>query len=309
MTVPETPALDEPIANPIEPTSDEAGSGARRHWWLAGLLSLFFGPAGQIYNGQARKGILISLSSLVIASVAALLTLSDVSLWMPLILLLAVAATAIYLLVDAIRQARRIGTNYRLRLYNRWFVFLPLLPLIYFTPRLWLRVVNQAVKTYYIPSAAMEPTVVAGDHIFVDQLHYRSASPQRGDIVVYRSPENSLTLALKRVVAVGGDRIAILHKQVFLNGQALAEPYAVHSDRHELSSSDIAWERDQMALQTVPTGFVFLLGDNRDNSWDSRFFGPVPVSSLSGGGRMRVYWSWDAVRHATRWGRFGLFLR
>src|SRR5262249_1423223 len=147
-------------------------------------------------------------------------------------------------------------------------------------------------QPFYIPSGAMEPTLVIGDHIYVDKARFHREAPEREDIVVYCSREDPRVELIKRVVAVGGDRVEIRDKRLFLNGQEVREPYAVHNDPDTYPQSPGLPRnlnvRDNFGPYLVPPGALFLLGDNRDNSFDSRFYGAVPVSSVEGGGRIRI---------------------
>jgi signal peptidase I len=115
----------------------------------------------------------------------------------------------------------------------------------------------------YIASASMEPALPVGRHLFVNKLAYRTGSPQRGDIVVFPSPVDDEKDLVKRVIAVAGDDVLIREKKVYLNGAALEEPYAVH-DRPEMLVGD------NLDVGVVPPGRVFVMGDNRDHSGDSR---------------------------------------
>jgi signal peptidase I len=224
-------------------------------------------------------------------------------------LALAALALQIAAVVDAIVQSARAASGYRLRSYNRWFVFPLAVAILFGASRLWLATTRQVVQTFYIPSGSNEPTLLIGDHLFVDRWSHRLTPPKRGDFVIFSSLESPRFTVLKRTVAVGGDRVEVRDKRLFVNGRALVEPYAVHLDPQtfppNLGERSL---RDNLPPQTVPAGFIFVLGDNRDNSWDSRFYGPISQSAVIGGGRMRVYWSWDAGRHATRWERTGRFV-
>jgi signal peptidase I len=122
---------------------------------------------------------------------------------------------------------------------------------------------RHVIEGIVIATASMEPTLGVGDHILVNKLAYRFNPPQRGDIVVFPSPVENKEL-VKRVVAVEGDRVEIRRKQVILNGQPLAEPYVQHTRPNDLLKGD------NLDAGVVPTGRVFVLGDNRDQSGDSR---------------------------------------
>jgi len=165
---------------------------------------------------------------------------------------------------------------------------------------------THVVQAYRIPSGSMEPTILIGDRILASKRAYRDQGPQRGDLVVYRFPRDPSREFIGRVAAVGGDRIEIRDKQLFINGQVVEEPYAVHNDPETLSASPLEpfSRRDQMPPQPVPEGSYFVLGDNRDNSNDSRFWGPVDGALITG--RLRsIYWSHNPETGEIRWNRIG----
>ncbi len=154
-----------------------------------------------------------------------------------------------------------------------------------------------------VPTGSMEGTILVGDHLFLNKLLYGPEIPlvnwrvpmlktiHRGDIVVFRYPRNREETFLKRVTAVGGDRVEIRDGVVYVNSQPLDEPYAVH--RSPLRSA-----YEEMGQVVVPQGSLFVMGDNRDNSSDSREWGFVPVANVIGE-PMLVYWSYDAP--TSRW--------
>lgn len=121
-----------------------------------------------------------------------------------------------------------------------------------------------AVEGIYIATGSMEPTLHVGRRIFVNKLSYRFRSPRRGEIVVFPSPVEPGKDLVKRVIALEGDEVRIENKKVYLNGAPLAEPYAVFSRKDELLQGD------NLDVGPVPRGKVFVLGDNRDASGDSR---------------------------------------
>jgi signal peptidase I len=128
------------------------------------------------------------------------------------------------------------------------------------------------VKSFWIPSESMVPTLEVGDRIFVNRFIYRFFEPERGDIVVFDSQETDDEL-VKRVVAVPGDRVRVRNGNLRVNGDFPYEPYAVPMQFPD--GSDFGPTR-------VPKGEVFVMGDNRPNSHDSRYFGPVPIEDIQG---------------------------
>ncbi len=134
------------------------------------------------------------------------------------------------------------------------------------------------LKPYAVHQESMEPTLREGDRILLSRLTYHFREPRAGDVVVFNSPFDEEDDLVKRVVAVAGDRVAVRAGDLYVNGSVVVEPY--------LADQDFAGE---MAEQVVPTGDVFVMGDNRDVSGDSRAFGPVSTEDIIGEA-LCVYW-------------------
>ncbi len=147
-------------------------------------------------------------------------------------------------------------------------------------------------QAFKIPSGSMEDNLKVGDHLIVNKFIYGPGAQfllpirdiRRGDIIVFRYPLQPETDFVKRVIGLPGETVMIQNKEVFINGKKLDEPYVIHIDQA------IYPFRDQLAPYTVPQGEYFAMGDNRDNSKDSRYWGPVPRSMIKGRAFM-VYWS------------------
>jgi signal peptidase I len=177
-------------------------------------------------------------------------------------------------------------------------------------------------QPFVIPTGSMESTLMTGDHVIVDKLafapHGHSAISKllpysdvhRGDIITFRQPVDISTTLIKRVIGIPGDHIRIENKAVYRNGVKLSEPYTQHIDprripyRDDFPSSIILSDVVPRGLEmlrdhvkdgelVVPPGSYFALGDNRDNSLDSRFWGFVPRENITGK-PVFVYWSYDA---------------
>ncbi len=180
-----------------------------------------------------------------------------------------------------------------------------------------------------IPTGSMEKTILVGDHVFLNKLLYGPRLPytswripplksvHRQEIVAFRYPRNPSVMFVKRVIGIGGDMVRIQNKKVFLNGRALKEPYVQfqYSSLFPLRDNfpppisqletlpaawglDPGWAREMPSFikadgLQVPQGYLFVMGDNRDNSLDSRFWGFVPEVSVVGE-PLFVYWSYDA---------------
>ncbi|OFW67046.1 MAG: signal peptidase I [Actinobacteria bacterium RBG_13_63_9] len=134
------------------------------------------------------------------------------------------------------------------------------------------------VKPFTVHQVSMQPTLLEGDRILLSRLTYHFRDPRAGDVVVFHSPQNAGEDLVKRIVAVAGDRVAIRDGDLYVNGTALAEPYLLNDD-----FGGTLQERE------VPEGFVFVMGDNRDQSGDSRFFGPIDTDLIIGEA-FCIYW-------------------
>jgi len=140
------------------------------------------------------------------------------------------------------------------------------------------------VQTFYIPSGSMEPNLLIGDRIMAYKIFYGLSSVKRGDIIVFKFPLDPKKDFIKRVIGLPGDSVEIRDKKVYINGKRLIEPYAVHRDNW-----DIGFPRDDYGPVKVPVNSLFVLGDNRDSSEDSRYWGYVPEKNIVGRAFL-IYW-------------------
>lgn len=156
------------------------------------------------------------------------------------------------------------------------------------------------VQAFKIPSGSMLPTLQIGDHLLVSKFIYGIKmpfsgvtlvpirTPERYDVVVFKYPMDRSVDYIKRVIGIPGDTLKIVNKQVYINGEAIEDPHARFTSRTILPGSP----RDNLSPVTVPEGKVFVMGDNRDNSHDSRFWGFVDQKDILGKAFI-IYWSWD----------------
>lgn len=175
------------------------------------------------------------------------------------------------------------------------------------------------VQAFKIPSGSMEPTLLIGDHLlvnkfiygisipFIDKKFLQFKKPERGDIVVFLYPEDETKDFIKRVIAVGGDTVEVRRKKVFLNGSAIDDPHAHYAESRIFSENDPSGPRDNMKPVTVPPDHIFVMGDNRDRSLDSRFWGFVDINKVRGKAFI-IYWSWESFFNNFRWRRLGMLI-
>lgn len=162
------------------------------------------------------------------------------------------------------------------------------------------------VQAFKIPSGSMLPTFQIGDHILVNKFIYRFTAPDRGDVIVFKFPQDEGRDFIKRVIGLPGEAIEIRGKQVFINGKPLEEPYAIHLDAQIIGNPHSP--RDHFETVKVPEGQLFVMGDNRDHSMDSRFWGFLDLKKVKGKAFV-IYWSWDRDRFQPRFDRIGKLVR
>ena len=147
------------------------------------------------------------------------------------------------------------------------------------------------VEAFKIPSGSMIPTLLIGDHLLVSKFTYKFTQPKRGDIVVFKYPDDPSRNFIKRIMAVGGDTVEVKDKVVFINGIQQQEPYIQHVFQEVLPAQYSA--RDNFGPIEVPQNHYFMLGDNRDSSLDSRFWDHQFVNRRAIVGKaLLIYWSW-----------------
>ena len=174
------------------------------------------------------------------------------------------------------------------------------------------------IQAFKIPSGSMKETLKIGDHILVNKFIYGVKlpfsqttiipvkNPKRGDIIVFKFPEDPGKDFIKRVIGVAGDVIEIQDKQVFVNHKHPDQSYGVYKDPHVIPAG--LQPRDNFGPVTVPKNSLFVMGDNRDCSYDSRFWGFVDLKKVKGKAFI-IYWSWDKGNFDVRWSRIGSLLK
>lgn len=308
---------------------DSVNSKHKRRPWLALVLSLIMPGVGHVYSGRLPKGLVFLFLYFIpiillqaarafeffgpgIVGIAALLTAA------PIVHLVAI--------VDSYCVARHTRADYAMKDYNRWYVYF-ILVLIYTASSLDAALSLRAnyFEAFRVPAASCYPTIVPGDRFLANKIAYSHSDPERGDLVVFTNPENRRMNYIKRVVAVAGDTVEVKDGQLYVNDRKTQrqlldqsmldnirirvndEPlqgdvyYETNGDAqykilltsppHDKASSDFA-------KMTVPQHHCFVLGDNRNQSLDSRHFGPVPLATVKGRAEY-LYWPVEG------WSRFG----
>ncbi|HET7456818.1 MAG TPA: signal peptidase I [Gemmatimonadaceae bacterium] len=315
MTAPDVKARDE--------RTTALGAPRPPRPWLAALLSLLVPGLGQLYDWRPLSALLCWLAAQA-AGVIAIPLLIEVS--GPIVLV------AVLLLILGIHLAIAAHAWVLARLpdaASRHRPDRPLLAAVMCAAFAFAYAIGSAeqramhhsgLRAFRIPSGAMSPGIIPGDMLFVQQRAAHDTL-RRDEIVVYRFDGNDL---IKRVAGVGGDTLAMRGGRLVRNGRALAEPWArTDSDTMKTSDADFGWQRaylvgvdtstyhasvDTWGPLVVPAGRVFVLGDNRHNSLDSRYAGFVDADSVFGR-PTRLFFSYDGEARVVRWSRIGATLR
>jgi len=174
------------------------------------------------------------------------------------------------------------------------------------------------IQAFKIPSSSMEPTLLVGDHILVSKFIYgikipftdtrlfELNKPKRGDVVVFIFPKDPSKDFIKRVIGVGGEKVEIIRNKIYINDKLIDDPWGYFSERSDWTRYLQPMER--YGPKIIPKDSLFVLGDNRDNSQDSRFWDFVNVNAVKGKAII-IYFSWNGstenLLNKIRWGRFG----
>jgi signal peptidase I len=272
---------------------------------------------GQVYNGQLLKGIfgLGGLLGLLLLSTAFGLTHSLNGLVVHNILLV---SAYVFLLGDAVftavRQARM--DQHPAHTWRSYVVGVFLLVTIFVLSSIVPDRIP-GVRAYKMTAESMSPTLASEDRIVADMRYYRSHTPLRGDLIVFIFPYQDHPVYIKRVIGVPGDRVKIVDHQVYVNGQRISEPYIVrdlsasfddpfgdnfppHGPEYLQANMQPEWADEIFHYVhdyeiTVPPDKYFTMGDNRDHSWDSRYWGPIARDKILGKA-LYIYWSKDKSR-------------
>lgn len=302
--------------------SPEPTKNHPRRPWLAGLLSLLLPGLGQLYNGDINKAAWFIVSFVLLSTVA----LSGASLYLPPAwtmdaLLLVIALIVIVWLVsmaEAVLAARH-RQNYQA---HRWqgtgsylLIFLSISLLL--IPALTKHIRTHYVESFRVPSNSMEPNVIAGDMLFADKRYNCPGcrtQVRRGDVAIFYYPNDRSQYYIKRIIGLPGDRIRIDGHNVTVNEQTLAvsrqqkQGLWVVAERTADKEWLTVWRHSETPQPninlTVPAGEVFVLGDNRAHSNDSRFFGTVPLSDVIAEAR-QIWLSYNRPLGGLQWDRSG----
>jgi len=249
--------------------------------WVAAFLTLLAPGLGHLYLGQAKRGILL-FALVMVADTLLMFAMMGVlaRFWMFAVSGLLLFGLWLYILADAVLRARRTSIHPS-QPYSRWTIYagaFVLACLVFSWPCIYALQAKASGRLLWLSanSRSMEPTLEWGEYFLADATYYRTRLPSRGEVAVYKQPRQPDSHLINRILAVEGDRIALRNGHAIVNGMFVEEPYV------ELGPGATPAEMSEVR---VPPGHVFLMGDNRSTSIDSRNIAVhelVPVSHLVG---------------------------
>jgi signal peptidase I len=291
---------------------------------MAAGMSLVLPGFGQLYNGSVNKGLLLFMAfTLATVPLVLWVTLGLPSTMTLVLLILTILINAgiwVYGIVEAWRTAKK-SENYELKHWQFAAVYLMvfLVTAFFFVPSMSQYMRNNLVESFYVPSTSMVPSVLEGDILFANKNYNCigcAHEAQRGDIAIFVYPNNRTQYYIKRIIGLPGDRISIRDQQVFVNSRPLTkgQPVVIGetnviTEQAGNTAYKVQWTGSYNKITeafVVPNGEVFVLGDNRSNSKDSRHFGTVPLRDVVG--KASQVWL-SRGQDGFRWERFGLALK
>lgn len=290
-----------------------------RNRWIALLFNLIAPGLGQLYNGNLPLALIAFLIGGLLSVVSTFLLFDSFN---KLLWALALGLSFdLWLIIQAWREAKR-KPAIQLKPYQRWWIYLGFAVILYGIPDGYGRLMPSRFLSFQIPSESMVPALLVGDRLVADGWSFWGKDPQRGDVTVFDYPRDPSIKYVKRIVGIPGDTVEVRQGELYLNGQI------VEQERSGRTVPPVAgWQPvefieqlgdvrhivyrtqpmmvDKYGPVTVPPGEYFMMGDNRDRSNDSRFWGFVKREQLIG--RMAyIYFSWDAEKGRLRTERLGL---
>lgn len=270
---------------------------------ISAFLSLITPGLGQLRNGQLSKAILFFALeyAAVLLCVQAGMFLTFTGLGIALSLGLGLL---LYIIFDAFYCAYRFKFD-KMKKYQKWYVYFTILLLNFLVSGQFKSYINANwVQAHRVPTGSMEPTLYVGDFLIADYQYFQNSPVKPGDLVILKFPQNPEIKYIERCIAISGQVIEIKNKAVFTNGTRFPDNAHTQYVDPDIYTKDFvdpqivptdAGNRDNYGPIIIPTGYCFVLGDNRDNSCDSRYWGFVPLELIVAK-PLYIYWAGDKNR-------------
>jgi signal peptidase I len=294
-----------------------------RRAWHAVLLAIVTPGLGHLYCGRLRHAALAFASAYSLLFALAVVELTGPSGIALGVAFLVALAGAVALIVHAGITAKHTPVPFQPRKFNRWWVYVAVILFTIFVwhPAVLALIRSNLVEAYRIPSSTMEPSILVGDYVFADRRGSARRIPARNDVIIFSSQTHPGVAIIKRVAGLPGDTLAMVSGHLVRNGASVTEPWTApfHPGDSVPITDNLPWQiqhllRDPTGYRPtaqdwgplrVPADSLFVLGDNRPNSYDSRYWGALAIARILGR-PTSVYFSIDPESgFAVRWNRIG----
>ncbi len=251
---------------------------------VALLLSLITPGLGQVYNGKLKRGIAFFLLFeflFVLLHIFSGLRFKFYGLMWYFASGLSLLGFLVFVLFDALFGINKLRVSV-LKPYHKWYFYVVISAVTFVTNEFVLQAVLPGIKafnSYRISSTSMEPSLFIGDRLIVDRKIYKQVKPERGDLIIFEFPKDPSKDYLKRVMGVEGEKVEIIDNKVYINDVLIDDAWGYYESSGQ---TKYLKQLENFGPAVVPEHSVFVLGDNRQNSLDSRLFGFVDFSKLKG---------------------------
>lgn len=254
----------------------------QRKPFVALFASLVIPGLGQLYNGDLNKFFVMYAISLSI-DIWLLFTSILFTTFGLIIGIITHLSYRIFVAFEAFTKTQSIKSN-PLKSFNRWYIYIGIIVMSFFVVTILIATSKQNIETFAVRSGSMKPTLFIDDCMVANKKYFNKNAPKAGDIIVYHVPkDHSAKLLLHRVIATEGHEIEIRDTKVFIDNKEIKENYIAEPPNYTYR------------LTKIPKGHIFILGDNRNNSYDSHVFGPVKLTDVKGK-IMHVYWPLNHIK-------------
>jgi signal peptidase I len=271
----------------------------KRRPLIAFLLSLITPGLGQMYNGKLKRGIvffvLFEFSSILLLIFSGLrYEFRGLVLFLASVVIL--FGFLIFVLLDALMGINKLRVTVR-KPYHRWYFYVGIFAAVLIINEVIVEPILPDIKNfkaYRIPSNTMAPTLLAGDRLVADRIIYKKEKPKRGNVIIFEYPKDPSKDFIKRVIGLEGEKVEIVKNKVYVDDKLIEDPWGYYESESGLPSKYIQ-DFEKFGPVVVPQNSLFVLGDNRHNSMDSRFFGFVNLTKIRGKA-LYIYWAKNKSR-------------
>jgi len=267
---------------------------------IALLLSLITPGLGQVYNGKLKRGIVFFLLFeflFVLLHIFSGLRFKFYGLMWYFASGLGLLGFFLFILLDALFGVNKLRVTV-LKPYHKWYFYIVISAVTFVMNEFVLQAILpdiKAFKSYRMSSTSMEPSLFIGDRLIVDRKIYKQVKPKRGELIIFEFPKDPSIDSIKRVMGLEGEKVEIINNKMYINDKLIDDPWGYYKSSDQ---TKYLRELENFGPAVVPEHSLFILGDNRHNSMDSRLFGFVHFSKVKGKA-LYIYWAKDKSRIGT----------